>query len=124
MKTTMVALAACIVGLTACKKDDDWVPPDDQDQEPETSLTFYTNRADTIPLEGVFVGITPNEVDRDNGTFLFSGTSNSRGKVTFSNLSALTYFWAASWASNGGAVVREGRITMEIGDEVDRDIQF
>ena len=124
VKITTILLLLFLAIFAGCKKEDDFVPPDTGNDEPETSIEFQTFESDTIPLSGVFVGITPNQVDRDNGTFLFTGTTNGLGKVKFENLSALTYYWAATYASNGGVVVREGQITMEIGDEVDRDIKF
>jgi len=118
-------LALLFVLLVAgCKKEDDFTPPDTGPDEPGTSITFFASQNDTILLPDVFVGITPNEADRDNGTFLFSGTTNNSGRVKFEGLSALRYYWAATWASGGGAVIREGELSIEIGDEVDRDIRF
>ena len=124
VQPTVLLLLLLFAVFAGCKKEDDFVPPDTGSDEPETSIEFEALQSDTIPLSGVFVGITPNEFDRDNGIFLFTGTTNGRGKVKFESLSALTYYWGATFASSGGAVVREGQITMEIGDEVDREIKF
>ena len=117
----MLALLAVL--FAGCKKDEIIDDGGGGTSEPETSITF-TCLDDTLELSGVLVGITPNQGDRDNGIFLKSGNSDSRGRVKFENLEALTYYYSATRSTVNGAVVRKGSITMEIGDEVDRDINF
>lgn len=117
----MLVLVAVL--FAGCKKDEIIDDGSGGSSEPETSITFTCND-DTLTISGVLVGITPNQADRDNGIFLKSATSDNRGRVKFENLEALTYYYSATRSTTTGAVVRTGQIAMEIGDEVDRDINF
>ena len=113
-----------VLALSACKKDPVVPPKDDTPDEPETSIRFYAKENDSTIIQGVFVGITPNEVDRNNGIYLRSATTNSAGYADFKNLLGITYYYSLSNPAPGGAVVRKGSITLDVGDEVERDIDF
>lgn len=122
--TTLFCLLAFVLVVSACKKDDEITNSGNNNNEPETSITFIATEDDTLPLQGVLVGITPNEADRDNGIFLKSGDTGFNGRKTFDNLTNITYYWSATYSAQGGAVVRKGSVTLEIGDEVDRELNF
>lgn len=112
-----------IVLFTSCKDPEPKFDPDNDPDAIETSITFHTIK-DSAPLADVLVGITPNAGDRDNGIFIHSGTTNSSGEITFENLSDLTYYYNASYNNMGNPINRKSQITLEIGDEVDRDLNF
>ena len=122
--TTFTFLLATMILAAACKKDPlPHQPTDNSNSEPETSITFTATK-DSFGLSGVFIGITPNEADRDNGIFLKSGTTTGSGRKTFDELDADTWYYQATYAQPGGPAVRKGSITLEIGDEVDRELNF
>ena len=85
-RTLSVFALILVLGLSACKKDTDVPPMDDTPDEPETSIRFYAKENDSTYIQGVFVGITPNEADRNNGIYLRSATTNSAGYADFKNL--------------------------------------
>lgn len=127
MKGKYLLLAGTMLLLFAfigsCKKEEVINDGSGNNNEPETSIEFRC-MDDTIPLQGVLVGITPNQGDRDNGVFLRSGNTNSSGRVKFDNLIPLTYYYSATRSTPNGPVVRNGQLTIEEGDEVDRNINF
>jgi hypothetical protein len=130
-KPIMKALVGCALALfclvflaSSCVKDPDPIGPDPNNPGGTNTSIRFTCYQDTVILPGVFIGITPNQADRDNGVFLFSGTSNSAGYWEFKNLEALTYWYSASYGATGGAIVKEGSITLDKGDNVRRDLNF
>lgn len=118
-----VALFLCWV-ISSCVKDPEPTGGGGTSNEPETSIEFVCLQNDSFFLPGVFIGISPNQGDRDNGVYLFSGTSNPVGEVKFSELEPITYFYGATYTSPTGPVTKEGSITLEEGDEVSRDLKF
>jgi hypothetical protein len=115
--------ALLVLVASSCIKDPEPTGGGGTNTDPTTSVR-YTAMQDTVVLPGVFVGITPNQADRDNGIYLFTQTTNAAGWVEFEDLEALTYWYSASYSAPGGAIVRKGSITLEDGDQVSRTISF
>lgn len=119
---TFLALSLLLI-FSSCVKDPEPTGGGGTSSTTTTSVR-YTAMQDTVVLPGVFVGITPNQADRDNGIYLFTETTNAAGWVEFEDLESITYWYSASYSSATGAIVRTGSITLEEGDQVSRTIDF
>ena len=118
----LLALGA-VLAFAGCKKDEPVADGSGSTSEPETSITFKVREAGEL-VEGVLVGVAPNQTDRDNGIFLYSGTTSGTGRVKFERLEALRYYYSASLATGSGTAVRSGSIELELEDKVTREIDF
>lgn len=104
----LLVLAMMALG---CKKEspDD---PDDTPDAPETSLTFACK--DTAGgIQGVLVGISPLQSDRDAGIFLHSGDTDGLGKIKFENLAPQKFYYSCSRTVPGGVVTKKGDVDVE-----------
>lgn len=124
-KVSFFSLLAILLLLVAssCVKDPEPTGGGGSGSNQTTSVR-YTAMQDTVVIPGVFVGITPNQADRDNGIYLFTETTNAAGWVEFKDLEPITYWYSASYSAPSGAIVRTGSITLEEGDQVSRTINF
>lgn len=96
--------------LAACKKDDVIDDPG-TGPLPETSIAFTCQ--DSLGIADILVGISPQEVDRDNGVFLKSGLTDPFGKIKFTGLDPQTFFYSASRSTTGGVVKRKGSVLVD-----------
>jgi hypothetical protein len=110
--------------VSACVKDPEPTGGGGNNNEPETSITFKCYQMDSVFLPGVFIGITPNQADRDNGVYLFSGTSDPVGEVKFEELESITYFYGATYSSPTGPVSKQGTFSLDQGDKIERELKF
>lgn len=117
----LLLVIASTLMVAACKKDDEL--PDPVPTPPETSITFNVTEAGNAK-SGVFVGITLNPDDRDNGVFLRTGTTPSTGRYKFSNLTADTYYYSLSYSSNGTTYTRSGGREIAANARVTVDVAF
>jgi hypothetical protein len=120
--TILILLLVLVV--SSCVKDPEPTGGDGNGGNDTTTSVRFTAYKDSTILPGVFIGITPNLADRDNGIYLFTATTNSAGSAEFKDLQAITYWYSASYAAPGGAIVRNASITFEKGDQVRRDLNF
>jgi hypothetical protein len=91
-----------------CKKDE-FGDGDTTPAPPETSISF-TCKDSTNGVPDVLIGISAQSTDRDAGIFLRSGTSDAFGKVKFSGLDPMTYFYSATRSYNGNVTQRKGSV--------------
>ena len=110
--------------VSACVKDPEPTGGGNSSNNAQNSMTFKCFQMDSIFLPGVFIGISPNQADRDNGVYLFSGTSNPVGEVVFEDLDTLSYFYGATYTSATGPVTKEGTFRLDADDHIDRELKF
>jgi len=113
----------CLLAFS-CKEPEPFDPGDNQDDPTKGTLVFNVYDSDNDPLEGVLVGLTPNQADRDNGIFLRSGQTDAQGRVKFEVLEPLTYYYNAAVFLNNQNQNRQGRDSVGAGEEIDIDINF
>lgn len=98
-----------LITFSACKKDDD-VPGGTSTTTDTLGKINFRTFDDTLILPDVFVGISLQSTDRDNGIFLRSGITDFWGRVSFDNLDPdLTYYWSAAY----GSVTQKGNILVK-----------
>jgi hypothetical protein len=109
-KSFFLAVLMVVMVLAACKKDDVIDDPG-TGPLPETSIAFTCQ--DSLGIADVLVGISPQEVDRDNGVFLKSGLTDAFGKIKFTGLDPQTFFYSASRTTTSGIVKRKGSVLVD-----------
>lgn len=103
----VLCLLLSLLAIWSCKKED--VTSDTgSTSTPETSLTFTCK--DTLGIPDILLGIAPQEVDRDAGNFLRSGTTDNLGKVKFNNLEPQKFYYSATRSVNGVITKRTGSV--------------
>ncbi|MCB9233419.1 MAG: hypothetical protein H6581_17310 [Bacteroidia bacterium] len=112
-------LSAMLLSLPACgPKDDD---PTDITPDSTTSLTFrlYEQSVDTGPFAvGALVGLAATDVQRDNGIFLFSRTSDQVGVAKFTAIDTITYYYNIQWVSPMNVQkVKKGTVKLSVAEK-------
>lgn len=118
-------LALAMLTLPSCRPDDD--DPGIIPQDSTTRMTFkcYYQDPDTGEYaQNAFVGLAATEIQRDNGIFLFSRTTDFYGQAKFDAIDTITYWYNIDFTRQTQSFNKKGTIKLAKGDKKTLEVVF